>query len=60
MRSRYFFIMLKVLALVLPFYLVYYGPLHERPGDPEMKALWKYVLLGFLGYVLLGIAIAIF
>lgn len=53
MKSKCSFTFLKILAFVIPFYFVYYGPLHENPENPKIKILWKYVLTGFLTYVLL-------
>lgn len=55
MKNKYFFTLLKILAFVIPFYFVFYGPLHDKPENPKMKVLWKYVLLGFLAYILIFI-----
>lgn len=52
-KSKCSFTFLKILAFVIPFYFVYYGPMHENPENPKIKILWKYVLTGFLTYVLL-------
>jgi hypothetical protein len=52
MKSKRFLFLLKILALLLPFYLVYYAPLHQYPEDPDLRSLWTYVLLGFAGYLL--------
>jgi len=55
MKNKYFFTLLKVLAFIIPFYFVFYGPLYDKPENPKMKFLWKYVLLGFLAYILVFI-----
>ena len=54
MKNKYLFTLLKVLAFVIPFYFVFYGPLHD---NPEMKILWKYVFSGFLAYIFLAIVV---
>jgi hypothetical protein len=54
MKNKYLFTLLKVLAFVIPFYFVFYGPLHD---NPEMKILWKYVFSGFLAYIFLAILV---
>jgi len=45
------FFFLKVLALALPFYVVYLPQLHEDSNDPKIQSLWKYVIIGFLIYM---------
>jgi hypothetical protein len=52
MKNKCSFTFLKILALVIPFYFVYYSPLTENPENPKIKILWKYVLTGFLTYML--------
>lgn len=52
MKNKYLFTLLKVLAFAIPFYFVFYGPLHDNPENPKMKILWKYVFSGFLAYIL--------
>jgi hypothetical protein len=52
MRNKYSFTLLKILAFIIPFYFVYYGPLHEKREIEKIKVLWKYVLYGFLAYIL--------
>jgi len=52
MKNNHFFTLLKVSAFLLPFYFVFYGPLHDNPEKPKMKILWKYVFSGFLAYIL--------
>lgn len=46
--------LLRILALILPVYMVYYAPLHEDPENPEISLLWKFVILGFLMYFVTG------
>jgi len=51
-KNKYLFNLLKILAFVIPYYFVFYGPLHEKPENPKMMILWKYVLLGFSSYII--------
>ncbi|GGE40513.1 hypothetical protein GCM10010832_20780 [Psychroflexus planctonicus] len=57
MKNKYLFTLLKVLAIVIPFYFMFYGPLHDNPENPKMKILWKYVFSGFFAYALIIIMI---
>ena len=52
-----FDILLRISAFLLPFYFVFYGPLHDKPENPKIKILWKYVLFGFLAYLIFFIII---
>ncbi len=47
-------IALKIVALFIPFYFVYYWPLHEKPEKVKIMTLWKYIIAGFLIYIILG------
>ncbi len=59
--NRYLFnISLRILAFLLPFYIIYHGPLHDNKEDPEMQTLWKYILSGFCAHVTLGSIIILF
>lgn len=40
----------KIIALIIPFYFVYYWPLHEKQNKNEIKILWKYIFIGFVIY----------
>jgi hypothetical protein len=51
------FFFLKALALVVPFYFVFYPPLHGQKENPKVRNLWAYVFIGFLVY---GLAFLIF
>ena len=44
---------LKITALLIPFYFIYYGPLHDQPKNPENRLLLKYVYFGFFMYVII-------
>jgi len=57
MKNKPFDIVLKIAAFLIPIYFVFYGPLHDNPGNPKMKILWKYILLGFIAYSLFFIVI---
>jgi hypothetical protein len=48
---------LKFTAFVVPFYFVYYGPLYEKPKDPQIKTLRWYMMLGFAAYLILTLII---
>ena len=52
MKNKYFNTILKVLTFLLPFYFVYYESLYEKLENAKMKILWKYVLSGFIAYIL--------
>jgi hypothetical protein len=45
------FFFLKLLALTLPFYVVFLPQLHEDSSRAKIKNLWKYVITGFLIYI---------
>jgi len=52
--------LLKVLAIIIPFYVVYYWRLSEQTQRKEIKTLWKYVIAGFLVYIILLIIIMLY
>ena len=60
MKNRPFDILLKISAFLIPFYFVFYGPLHENPENPKIKSLWKYVISGFSAYLVFGAIIFLF
>ena len=47
MRHKFFDILLKFSAFIVPFYFVYFGPLHANQESQKIKTLWKYVFSGF-------------
>ena len=49
--------LLKIFAVIVPFYMIFYNPMHEHPKSPKMKALRKYVYLGFSAYAVLLLTI---
>jgi hypothetical protein len=48
-------IVLKVLALFMPFYIIYYWRLHNDPEKPFTKSLWGFTIAGFCIYIILTI-----
>ncbi len=52
MRKQWFEILMKILALIMPFYIVYYWGLHDQPEKPFEKSLWRYTIAGFCIYLL--------
>ncbi len=50
-------ILLKLFALILPFYFVFYDSLYANQDEPKMKELLRYLLAGFIVYFILGINI---
>jgi hypothetical protein len=55
MNKKIFNSILKFSALLFPFYFVFYGPLYDNPGNSNIKALWKFMFLGFLAYLILAL-----
>ena len=55
MRNKYVFILLKILAFIIPFYFVFYSPLHEKQENHSIIVLRQYLLSGFLAYILVFI-----
>lgn len=53
-NNRISLTILKMVALIIPFYFVYYGSLHEEVDTPKMKALWRYVIIGMSVYGILA------
>jgi len=43
-------VIFKIVAVVIPFYFIYYWQLHEKQQNKEVKILWKYVMIGFFIY----------
>ena len=50
---------LKLTAFLIPFYFIYYGPLHDQPGNPENRILLKYVYFGFILYLFIAILLIV-
>ena len=59
MKKNYTNLLLQILAFLLPFYFIFYGPLHANPERPKVKTLWKYIFSGFFAYMILGIIIVL-
>ncbi len=59
MKKNYTNLLLQILAFLLPFYFIFYGPLHDNPERPKVKTLWKYIFSGFMIYMILGLIILI-
>ncbi len=45
-----------ILALFIPFYFVFYGPLYEKPESVESKTIWKFIITGLVLYIIMAIA----
>jgi len=55
MKKHYWNVLMKLLALFIPFYFVYYGPLYDDDQASETRVLWKYIFIGFCLYLALFI-----
>ncbi len=55
MKHPCFQLFLKFTAFFVPFYFAYYGPLYEKPEDPQVKMLRRYMMLGFAAYLVLSL-----
>ena len=45
------FVIFKMLAVFMPFYMVFMPRLYNDSANPEIKMLWKFVLAGFVIYL---------
>jgi len=59
MKKNYTYLLLRISAFLLPFYFIFYGPLHDNPEHPKVKTLWKYIFSGFFTYIILALIIVI-
>jgi hypothetical protein len=50
MQRKFFDGFLKIAALLIPVYVIFYAPLNDNPANPLIKSLWKYVIAGFIIY----------
>jgi len=57
MLKKWYYRLLNILALLLPLYLVYYWPLHDKPYDPYIRTLWIYTVVGLVLYLIITGAI---
>lgn len=39
---------LRLFALLIPYYVIYYTPLPENNPSKQSKILWKYIYLGII------------
>jgi len=46
---------MKILAVIMPFYIVYYWVLHDHSEIPFAKSLWWHTIAGFCIYILSAI-----
>jgi hypothetical protein len=53
MQQNYFNVFLRITSFFLPFYLIFYGPLHEESASLISKSMWKYQAAGFCFYTIL-------
>jgi len=49
--------LIKLAALVLPMYFVFYGPIHDKRADGKINPLWHFVFAGFAIYILVALLI---
>jgi len=54
-ENKTFDILLKIFAFILPFYFVFYDSLYAKQEYPRMKELMRYLIGGFLVYLVLGL-----
>ena len=57
MKKNYYHMFLKISAFFLPFFLIFYGSLHDNPNHPAVKSIRKFLLAGFCFYSILAVAI---
>lgn len=57
MKHPCYYSFLKFTAFFVPFYFVYYGPLYEKPEDPQIRTLRQFMLMGFVAYLILTLII---
>jgi hypothetical protein len=52
-ENKGYYTILKLGMVLLPFYFIFFGPLHHNAKNPEIKVLWKYLYVGFAFYTLI-------
>ncbi|MCP5061256.1 MAG: hypothetical protein GY936_02180 [Ignavibacteriae bacterium] len=52
-KNKWFDVILKIFAFLIPMYFIFYPDLNENPDNPRTVSLWKYTLAGFVGYIIL-------
>jgi len=55
MRKQWFKVVMKTLALLMPFYIIYYWGLHDQSEKPFERSLWRFTMLGFCIYLVAAI-----
>ena len=53
-------LLLKISALLIPVYFVYYGPINENPNAPRNQILRKYMYGGFVIYIMICLTVILF
>ncbi len=53
MKKEHFKIILRLAALLVPVYFVFYPRLHENQDELFTKSLWKFTIAGFCFYAIL-------
>ncbi len=56
-KHAFYDLLLKIFAIIIPFYMIFYNQMYEHPENQQMKALRKFVWIGFGAYALLFLAI---
>lgn len=54
-RNKWFDVILKIFAFLIPMYFVFYPDLNDNSDSPRTKSLWQYTLAGFVGYIILAL-----
>ena len=52
--NKYYRHLLQISAFLMPFYLIFYGPMNDNPDDDFSKSLRKFTLAGFAFYALIA------
>ena len=55
--SKSFKMFLRISALLLPVYFVFYPHLNDNQKDPFIKSLWIYTIAGFCLYGIVAVAV---
>ena len=50
---------LRVSAILIPVYIIFYAGLHEQPDHPDMVDLSRLVWIGFITYIIGGMLLLI-
>jgi len=56
-KNKPYVILLKIFAVLLPFYFVFYDSIYANQENPKMKELLGYLAAGFILYFVIGVII---